>query len=146
MGGHCIAVDPWFIASDFPEDSKLIQTARFVNDLKPKKIIEKIDAFIKTLVEEKGLNPIIGIMGLTYKPDVDDLRESPALEIALNLKLKGRNIVCNEPNINTLENLELCSIDEITKKSDLLIYLVLKNIEILNTATINSLIFRITEK
>ena len=124
VGGHCIAVDPWYIASDFPDNTKLIQAARLVNNLKPKKIVEKIDLFVEKLIEENGSNPIIGIMGLAYKPDIDDLRESPALQIALDLKLKGRKIICNEPNISILKNLQLCSVDEITKKADLLIYLV----------------------
>jgi UDP-N-acetyl-D-mannosaminuronic acid dehydrogenase len=102
VGGHCIAVDPWFIASKSPETSKIIQTARRVNDDKPGWVLKKIQA----LVEEFGLKsggrlPMIACYGLTFKPNIDDLRESPSLQIAQKLfENYGECVVCVEPNIS----------------------------------------------
>lgn len=86
VGGHCIAVDPWFIVSSAPETARLIRTAREVNDSKPEWVLKKVREAIGThLQENPGKNAAdvtVSIYGLTFKPDIDDLRESPALEIA----------------------------------------------------------------
>src|SRR5690606_20976763 len=83
VGGHCIAVDPWFIVSKTPECARLIRTAREVNDSKPGWIIEKLRAAIGSyLIENKGKTSAdltVAIYGLAFKPNIDDLRESPAL-------------------------------------------------------------------
>lgn len=98
VGGHCIAVDPWFIVDSAPEDARLIRTARQVNDSKPKTVVEDI------LAASPGHGPI-ACLGLTYKADVDDIRESPALEIigALANKVGSRNeILVVDPHIDAL--------------------------------------------
>ena len=98
VGGHCIAVDPWFIVSKTPDDAQLIRTARQVNDSKPMKIINKVDRIIS-----KDPNAKISIFGLTYKPNIDDLRESPALFIAQEISRKSHiKLKIVEPNINKL--------------------------------------------
>lgn len=98
VGGHCIAVDPWFIVSKTPDDAQLIRTARQVNDSKPMKIINKIDRIIS-----RDPNAKISIFGLTYKPNIDDLRESPALFIAQEITRKSHiKLKIVEPNINKL--------------------------------------------
>jgi UDP-N-acetyl-D-mannosaminuronic acid dehydrogenase len=80
VGGHCIAVDPWFIVAADPVNSRLIRTAREVNDAKPRFVVEKVKAAAHTLRE-----PIIACLGLSYKANVHDLRESPAIEIVRQL-------------------------------------------------------------
>jgi UDP-N-acetyl-D-mannosaminuronic acid dehydrogenase len=80
VGGHCIAVDPWFIVEQAPDLAKLIHTARLVNDGKPRWVIDKVKSAAK-----KIRNPRIACLGLAFKPDIDDLRESPSLEIAAHL-------------------------------------------------------------
>ena len=91
VGGHCIAVDPWFIVSSVPNTSRLIKMARAVNDAKPDWVIEKVTETVATLkTQSKKLysNPKIAIYGITFKPDVEDLRESPSLMIAKKLGRK----------------------------------------------------------
>ena len=124
VGGHCIAVDPWFIASSFPYISQLIQTARLVNKTKTKWVTKQILKEINE-IESKKLKKIkIGICGLTFKPDVDDLRESPALEILEELQKYDIEINICEPNLEKYKNFKLESFKNIIKKSDLLIFLV----------------------
>ncbi|WP_141080965.1 nucleotide sugar dehydrogenase, partial [Campylobacter lanienae] len=98
VGGHCIAVDPWFICSNAPEYSKLIKTARLVNDSKPKYVISKIKEKIKDIK-----NPKIACLGLAFKPNIDDLRESPAVLITEELsQIPNSQIYAVEPNIKSL--------------------------------------------
>ena len=107
VGGHCIAVDPWFIVSSAPEQVQLIRTAREINDGKPKWVIEKVNAAIGAhlnLHPEQTVSDVsLAIYGLSFKPDIDDLRESPALFIAQHLATghKGPLLVI-EPNIDEL--------------------------------------------
>lgn len=89
VGGHCIAVDPLFLVSGFPQQTKLLQAARVVNDAKPYSVIEKLLTKIEELKDYGLERPRVLALGLTFKPDVDDLRESPALRIAQELQKKS---------------------------------------------------------
>lgn len=137
VGGHCIAVDPWFIVSKTPEQAQLIRTAREVNDSKPLWVIEKIKLAVNELLQE---NPdrtakeiTIACFGLAFKPNIDDLRESPALEIARTIAdLHPGNVLAIEPNISILpeklqEKLELTDINYALTKADILVLLVNHN-------------------
>ena len=120
VGGHCIAVDPWFIVSKTPEQAQLIHTARKVNDAKPAWVIEKVKISIANFLQE---NPekvqkdmTIACYGLAFKPNIDDLRESPALDIAKSIvEMHAGNVLLVEPNINDLpEELNRGSLSNIT--------------------------------
>ncbi|MDH5184969.1 MAG: UDP-N-acetyl-D-mannosamine dehydrogenase, partial [Gammaproteobacteria bacterium] len=108
VGGHCIAVDPWFIIDKSPESSRLIKTARNVNDSKPEWVIEKINLAIVDYLQNnphKNIKDVtIACFGLTFKPDVNDLRGSPAYMIAkaINNTHSG-NVLAVEPNVNSEE-------------------------------------------
>jgi UDP-N-acetyl-D-mannosaminuronic acid dehydrogenase len=107
VGGHCIAVDPWFIVSRTPEQARLIRTARAVNDAKPAWVLREIDRAVADLLaaepDRKATDVAIACFGLSFKPDVDDLRESPACAIVRSLASRhpGR-ILAVEPNIAAL--------------------------------------------
>ena len=104
VGGHCIAVDPWFIVSDRPEKSRLIHTARLVNDSKPDWIIAKVKEAIESLFNKKPIQEIvIACLGLAFKPNIDDLRESPSLYITQQLiDSTDCKIYVVEPNIEEM--------------------------------------------
>lgn len=107
VGGHCIAVDPWFIVNSAPEQSHLIHVARTVNNSKPKWVLKQISAEIERFCTEnpdKDREEItIGVYGLAFKPDIDDLRESPALDIASAIADRHLGpILVVEPNINVV--------------------------------------------
>ena len=120
VGGHCIAVDPWFIVDRSPECSNLIRTAREVNDSKPEWVIERVRK-----CADKFKNPIIACLGLAFKADVDDLRESPACDIVTELSklYSGQLLVC-EPNLKEHHNFDLVSLDYAVKKADIVLLLV----------------------
>lgn len=105
VGGHCIAVDPWFIVDKTPEEARIIKTARLVNDNKPEWVLEKLRRAVSDLViQGKTESDIsVAILGLAFKPNIDDLRESPALHIAKRAmhELKTQFLVV-EPNIEKL--------------------------------------------
>jgi UDP-N-acetyl-D-mannosaminuronic acid dehydrogenase len=120
VGGHCIAVDPWFLVHLAKGKAPFIQAAREVNMHKPEWVISKA-----LKAAEQFKEPVIACMGLAYKPDIDDLRESPALEIATALQSKGAgNILAVEPNINYCEGLNLVSTDIAVAKADIVLFLV----------------------
>ena len=99
VGGHCIAVDPWFIVHKGGEDARIIRTAREVNNYKTEWVIEKIKNAALSFEKEHGREAKISCMGLAFKPDIDDLRESPALYITQRLTQEMDNIMAVEPNI-----------------------------------------------
>ena len=127
VGGHCIAVDPWFIVDSAPDDTPLIQAARKINDAKPRHLAGKIkDA-------ARGLdNPVIACLGLTYKADIDDLRQSPAITVVLELAAAGiGKILCVEPHVDALpaeldglEGVSLGDLNEALNEADIVVLLV----------------------
>jgi UDP-N-acetyl-D-mannosaminuronic acid dehydrogenase len=136
VGGHCIAVDPWFIVSDAKDEAKLIKTAREVNNYKTEWVIEKIkNEALKFEIENKR-KPKIACMGLAFKHDIDDLRESPALYITKRLNAEGLNILPVEPNIKKFDEFEIYDYSEAIKQADIIIFLVahkeFKNLKINN--------------
>lgn len=134
VGGHCIAVDPWFIVDSAPDQSRLIRTAREVNDFKPKWIMTQVKAAITdTLLKTPGLTAgdvSIACLGLAFKPDIDDLRESPAVQIALAAAELGFNILAVEPNIAILPpklqqpNITLTTLEEALTQAHVICVLV----------------------
>jgi UDP-N-acetyl-D-mannosaminuronic acid dehydrogenase len=107
VGGHCIAVDPWFIVSAAPEEARLIRTAREVNDSKPEWVLDKVKLavaeYLQSNPEKTAKDVIIACFGLAFKPDIDDLRESPALEISTRLAdLHPGQLRMVEPHIDRL--------------------------------------------
>jgi len=121
VGGHCIAVDPWFIVSKTPEQARLIHTARQVNDEKPQWVIDKIIA-----KAERFKKPVIGCLGLAFKANIDDLRESPALDITRKLIASGvGEILACEPNVHDdFTEFSLYDLSHVLKKADILVVLV----------------------
>ncbi|WP_109471095.1 UDP-N-acetyl-D-mannosamine dehydrogenase [Ornithinimicrobium cavernae] len=128
VGGHCIAVDPWFIVSSVPNQARLIRTAREVNDSKPEYVINQVLSHLDGV-----RSPVIATLGLAFKPDIDDMRESPALEItrAIAQRLPQATILAVEPNVdelparlNDLPNVRLSGIDEVEERADVVALLV----------------------
>ncbi len=130
VGGHCIAVDPWFIVDSAPNEAKIIKLARLVNDQKPNFVLQKVQQAV--LNTSKDISKIsIACLGLSFKPDIDDLRESPALEITkkiVNMGFEKQYIV--EPNIEGLpaelktKSSELVELQKAIVLSDILLLLV----------------------
>ena len=120
VGGHCIAVDPWFIVARNPDLARLIRAARVVNDSKPEWVIAKVKA-----AADKLKKPVIGCLGLAFKADVDDLRESPSLDIVRKLKQEriGELLVA-EPNLAKHPDFNLLPYEEVVAKSDIILLLV----------------------
>ena len=124
VGGHCIAIDPWFIVADFQKEARLIRTAREINTYKTEWVIEKIKNAALQFELKNNRKPIIAAMGLAFKPDIDDLRESPALYVARALKMQGFDVVASEPNIDRSDEFELYSPEKAVEKADIVVFLV----------------------
>jgi len=124
VGGHCIAVDPWFIVSRDEKNAKLIKTAREVNSFKTKWVTEQIQLSVADRNAQIGVKPTIIVFGLAFKPDIDDLRESPALEIAEILANQGYEVKAVEPNIESHKKLKIISINDIDWKNSVCAVLV----------------------
>ncbi len=124
VGGHCIAVDPWFIAAEAPDCTPLIQTARRVNDGKSRWVIEQVQARAAALEDQLGRPARIGCLGLAFKPDVDDLRESPALHITTELLVSGLEVLACEPNLHDHPTIKLHTLEQVLAAADLLVFLV----------------------
>ena len=131
VGGHCIAIDPWFIVNKAPETTKLLQAARAVNDSKSKWVLKKIHEAIAAHQTEYGAIPLIACLGITFKANVDDVRESPALDIVANLAEKyPQQVLVVEPNLKSLPTvlqnkpIQHIRLDQAFKEADLLVLLV----------------------
>ena len=126
VGGHCIAVDPYFIVSDYPAESKMIGTAREVNNYKSFWCAEKIQNEKLQFELKNGRKPKTALMGLAFKPNIDDLRESPAKYIAQKVLQNSNNeehfIV--EPNIKSHSVYKLTDYKEAINKADIVVFLV----------------------
>jgi UDP-N-acetyl-D-mannosaminuronic acid dehydrogenase len=125
VGGHCIAVDPWFIVDSAPDRARLIRTAREVNDDKPRHVVETV-----IREAERFKAPVIACLGLAFKADIDDLRESPAVEIVQALaRRKAGTMIVVEPNIRELPaslagDVELASLQDAVSRADIVVILV----------------------
>lgn len=125
VGGHCIAVDPWFIVSDYPEQAQLIKRARETNDYKADWCANKVLDTCRAFVEKNGREPVVACMGLAFKPDIDDLRESPAKYIVSRIITESRaDVLIVEPNIASHPSLNLTDGNEAYAKADIIVWLV----------------------
>jgi UDP-N-acetyl-D-mannosaminuronic acid dehydrogenase len=127
VGGHCIAVDPWFIvhaAKEANVEANIIRTAREVNTYKTEWAIEKIKNAALTFETENGRKAKVACMGLAFKPDIDDLRESPALYITKRLIADGIEVLAVEPNIESYEEFEIVDYKDAVEKADIVAFLV----------------------
>lgn len=124
VGGHCIAVDPWFIVSEFPQESKIIRSAREINNFKTEWAIEKVKNAALQFKIKNGRDAIIACMGLAFKPNIDDLRESPALHVAEQLETDGFKVLFVEPNLKAHDKFNLTSITEAKITCDIMVFLV----------------------
>ena len=124
VGGHCIAVDPWFIVAKDPKNAQLIHAARQVNDRKTQWVVEQIqDAVTQAAVQLQRI-PKVACLGLAFKPDIDDLRGSPAIEIVKLVAKMPCELMVVEPNIDEHVNFDLVDLMLAIQKADLLIILV----------------------
>lgn len=124
VGGHCIAVDPWFIVSDFKDKAKIIKQAREVNNYKPLWVVEKIRQQAEKFAKENGKPANIVCFGLAYKPDIDDLRESPAIEVVEMLLKENLSVKVVEPYIENHKHFTLTEIEDATQNADIAVILV----------------------
>lgn len=135
VGGHCIAVDPWFIVNKTPDLAKLIHTARLVNDGKPEWVIGKVNEAVIQVLQKNPTKTVadvkIACLGLAFKPDIDDLRESPALKITEKLAEKYPNqILAVEPNVDELptkladKGIKLVQLGDVLNQADVVVILV----------------------
>jgi UDP-N-acetyl-D-mannosaminuronic acid dehydrogenase len=134
VGGHCIAVDPWFIISANPENAKLIHAARLINDGKPdwviQQIMDAVEAYTKKHPETRKNEIVIGCYGLAFKPDIDDLRESPAVEIVHRIcEVHEGKVIVVEPHISTvpsilIDSVQLGTAADVFSQAHIIVYLV----------------------
>ena len=125
VGGHCIAVDPYFITAEFPAESKMISTAREVNNYKAFWCAEKVENAMLRFEIENNRKPVVAMMGLAFKPNIDDLRESPAKYITTKVMQSCNNadfLVC-EPNIEEHKVFKLTDYQEAYEKADIIVFL-----------------------
>ena len=125
VGGHCIAVDPYFITAQFPQQAKIIAEAREINNYKALWCVEKVKNAILEFELKNKRKPVVAMMGLAFKPNIDDLRESPAKQIATAVydNFKDYEILIVEPNIASHDKFSLTSYDEAYSKADVVAFL-----------------------
>lgn len=124
VGGHCIAVDPWFIVAQDPETARLTRTARRVNDDKTDWVVQRIAETATRLTSELDRPARVACLGLSYKPDVDDLRESPSVRVALALVALGIDVLACEPHISSHPLLALVDAETAVAEADIVAALV----------------------
>ncbi len=134
VGGHCIAVDPWFIVDKTPEEARIVRLAREINDYKPEWVVEKVKAAILDVLTARvgsSMSAVkVACLGLAFKPDIDDLRESPALKITKKISEIGCQVLAVEPNVDVLpssikaENIKLAALQEALTDADVVCVLV----------------------
>ena len=125
VGGHCIAVDPWFIVSEFEKEAIIIRNAREINNYKTEWVIEKIKSTALQFELDNNKKPTIALMGMAFKPDIDDLRESPSLQVADTLLDEGKfDLLLVEPNLEESNKYDLTDYEAINEKADIVAYLV----------------------
>jgi len=125
VGGHCIAVDPWFIVSDYPEQAQIIKRSRETNDYKADWCANSILETCREFEQNNGKEPIVACMGLAFKPDIDDLRESPAKYIVSRVISESNvEVLVVEPNIDTHKSFHLTNYREACQKADIIAWLV----------------------
>lgn len=125
VGGHCIAVDPYFISSAFPTEAKIIAQARSINNYKSEWCVEKAKNAILSFELENGKKPQVALMGLAFKPNIDDLRESPAMKIAKHLfaEMPDVKFYIVEPNISSHPDFDIVDFQTAFEQSDIVVYL-----------------------
>jgi UDP-N-acetyl-D-mannosaminuronic acid dehydrogenase len=125
VGGHCIAVDPWFIVSDYPEQSNIIKQARETNDYKADWCAKKVIDTCHTFETQNNRTPVVACMGLAFKPNIDDLRESPAKYIVSRIISEARaEVLVVEPNITTHTTFSLTNYSDACQQADIIVWLV----------------------
>ena len=125
VGGHCIAVDPWFIVSEFPEQAQIIKRVRETNDYKADWCANKVLEISQKFTNENNKEPIVACMGLAFKPNIDDLRESPAKYITSRIISEVRaDVLIVEPNIDSHNSLNITNYREAYEKADIIVWLV----------------------
>lgn len=129
VGGHCIAVDPYFITSEFPMESQIIGKAREINNYKSFWCAQKIKSTIQAFELEHGRVPSIALMGLAFKPNIDDLRQSPAIYIAQKVlqEANDETYFIVEPNIESHPYYKITSVEKALEKADIVAFLVAHN-------------------
>ncbi|MDR0606110.1 MAG: UDP-N-acetyl-D-mannosamine dehydrogenase [Bacteroidales bacterium] len=125
VGGHCIAVDPWFIVSDYPEQAQIIKRSRETNDYKSDWCANQVIETCRLFEQENGHEPVVACMGLAFKPNIDDLRESPAMYITSRIVSEvNADVLVVEPNIKKHKTFNLVNYREAYDKADIVVWLV----------------------
>ena len=125
VGGHCIAVDPWFIVSDYPEQANLIKRARETNDYKADWCANEVLRVCQEFEEKHKREPVVACMGLAFKPNIDDLRESPAKYVTSRIISEARAaVLIVEPNVESHKSFNLTHYDEAYQQADIVVWLV----------------------
>jgi UDP-N-acetyl-D-mannosaminuronic acid dehydrogenase len=138
VGGHCIAVDPWFIIARDPENARLMRTAREVNVSKTSWVVDQINSAVLAIEKKIGRRAKVACLGLAFKPDIDDLRESPAVQVVSTLAEQGVGVLAVEPNIDGHDRFELISLEKVFDCADVIVVLV-KHRQFLDTEFLKKL-------